>query len=141
MRHHTYGYIYAILAAFFFALIAIIGKGLVSGGTHPFQVSFYQYLFTILILGIWLYLRKPSALRCDRKRFLAFALLGVFGGGATTLLFYSALQYLDAGVTSMLLFINPVYYYNLLRRYKNQKNETDKLYLRSHRRKWGCTCP
>ena len=109
MRHHTYGYIYAILAAFFFALIAIIGKGLVSGGTHPFQVSFYQYLFTILILGIWLYLRKPNEFRCDRKRLCAFALLGVFGGGGTTLLFYSALQYLDAGVTSMLLFINPVY--------------------------------
>ena len=109
MRHHTYGYIYAILAAFFFALIAIVGKGLVSGGTHPFQVSFYQYLFTILILGTWLYLRKPGELRCGRKKFCAFALLGLFGGGATTLLFYSALQYLDAGVTSMLLFINPVY--------------------------------
>jgi len=109
MRHHTYGYIYAILAAFFFALIAIIGKGLISGGTHPLQVSFYQYLFTILILGIWLFFRKPASLRCSRKKLLNFALLGTIGGAGTTLLFYSALKYLDAGITSMLLFIHPVY--------------------------------
>jgi len=109
MKKHTYGYIYAILAAFFFALIAIIGKNLVSGGTHPFQVSFYQYLFTVLILGVWLLFRKPNALRCSGKQLRSFAMLGIFGGAGTTLLFYSALQYLDAGITSMLLFINPVY--------------------------------
>ncbi|MBR0599362.1 DMT family transporter [Sinanaerobacter chloroacetimidivorans] len=109
MRNHTYGYIYAILAAFFFALIAIIGKGLVSGGTHPLQVTFYQYVFTILILGIWLSARKSSALRCNAKQLRSFALLGVIGGAGTNLLFYSALQYLDAGISSMLLFVHPVY--------------------------------
>lgn len=109
MRQHTYGYIYAILAAFFFALIAIVGKGLVSGGTHPLLVTFYQYIFTILLLGIWILIRKPGALRCGRKKLCAFALLGIFGGSGTTLLFYSALQYLDAGISSMLLFIHPVY--------------------------------
>ena len=109
MRQHTYGYLYAVLAAFFFAMIAIIGKDLISGGTHPLQVSLYQYLFTILMLGIWLYFRKRGTLRCSRKTLLDCALLGTVGGAATTLLFYSALNYLDAGVTSMLLFINPVY--------------------------------
>lgn len=109
MKHNTYGYIYAVLAAFFYALIAIIGKGLVSGGTHPLQVTFYQYVFTILILGILLLLRKPSALRCNAKQLGAFALLGIIGGACTNLLFYSALQYLDAGIASMLLFIHPVY--------------------------------
>lgn len=109
MKRTTYGYIYAVLAAFFFALIAIIGKGLVSGGTHPLKLTFYQYLFTILLLGVWLILRKRSAIRCDKKKLLSFALLGVIGGAGTNLLFYSALQYLDAGITSMLLFIHPVY--------------------------------
>ena len=109
MKHSTYGYIYAVLAAFFFALIAIIGKGLVTGGTHPLQVTFYEYLFIILLLGGWLMFRKPHALKCGRKKFLYFILLGVVGGAGTNLLFYSALQYLDAGITSMLLFIHPVY--------------------------------
>ena len=109
MKHHTYGYIYAILAAFFFALIAIIGKNLISGGAHPLQITFYQYVFTNLILGSWLALRKPDALCRAAKRWLDFALLGIIGGAGTTLFFYSALQFLDAGISSMLLFINPVY--------------------------------
>ncbi len=109
MKHHTYGYIYGILAAFFYALVAIVAKPLVMGGTHPFQITFYQYLFTILILGIWISVRNRGAFRCNLKKVGSFALLGVFGGGATNLLFYSALQYLDAGVSSMLLFLHPVF--------------------------------
>lgn len=109
MKNYTYGYLYAIAAAFFFALIAIIGKDLVSGGTHPFQITFYQYVFTVLILGIWLLIRKPDALRCNVKQLRSFAVLGLIGVAGTNLFFYSALQYLNAGVTSMLLFISPVY--------------------------------
>ena len=109
MKNHTFGYFYAILAAFFFALIAIIGKGLISGGMHPFQVTFYQYIFIILILGVWLFFRKKSALKCDVKRLRSFVLLGIIGGAGTNLFFYSALQYLNAGMTSMLLFLSPVY--------------------------------
>ncbi len=109
MKNHTFGYFYAILAGFFFALIAIIGKGLISGGMHPFQVTFYQYIFITLILGAWLFLRKKSALHCDAKRLRSFALLGIIGGAGTNLFFYSALQYLGAGMTSMLLFVSPIY--------------------------------
>jgi drug/metabolite transporter (DMT)-like permease len=109
MKQHTYGYIYGILAAFFYALVAIIAKPLVMEGTHPFQVIFYQYLFTILILGIWISVRCRSAFRCDLKKIGAFALLGIAGGGATNMLFYSTLQYLDAGISSLLLFLHPVF--------------------------------
>ena len=76
MRHHTYGYIYGILAAFFYALVAIVAKPLVMGGTHPFQVTFYQYLFTILILGIWISVRNRSAFRCDLKKDRCFCIAG-----------------------------------------------------------------
>ncbi|HVI39314.1 MAG TPA: DMT family transporter, partial [Anaerovoracaceae bacterium] len=109
MRQHTYGYLYAILAAFLYAMVAVVAKNLVTGGTHPLQITFYQYLFTISILGTWLLIRKPSALRCDVKRICSFALLGIIGGAGTNLLFYSALQYLDAGISSMLLFLHPVF--------------------------------
>lgn len=108
MKHHTYGYIYGILAAFLYALVAIVAKHLVTGGNHPFQITFYQYLFTILILGIWISVRNRNAFRCELKKVGSFALLGVVGGGATNMLFYSTLQYLDAGISSMLLFLHPV---------------------------------
>lgn len=109
MRQHTYGYIYAILAASLYAFVTIVGKTLVTGGVHPLQITFYQYVFTVLILGIWLFLRNPGSLRRDVKTLCAFALLGIIGGGGTNLLYYSALQYLNAGLCAMLLFIHPVY--------------------------------
>lgn len=109
MARHTYGYFYAILAAFLYALVSIVAKHLITGGTHPFQVTFYQYVFTISILGIWILVRNRSAFRCDLKAIFCFALLGILGGGATNMLFYSALQYLDAGISSMLLFLHPVF--------------------------------
>ena len=109
MQHKTYGYIFAVLAAFFYALIAIIGKGLVTGGAHPIQVTFYQYVFTILLLGILFLFQKPGGMRCKPRQLAAFALLGIIGGACTNLLFYTSLKYLDAGIASMLLFIHPVY--------------------------------
>lgn len=109
IRNYTYGYFYAILAAFLYSMVSVVAKGLVSDGIHPVQVTFYQYLFTITILGIWNMLRNPGAMRCSMKQIGTFALLGVIGGACTNILFYSALQYLDAGISSMLLFLHPVF--------------------------------
>jgi hypothetical protein len=60
MRKHTYGYLYAILASFLYSLVAVVAKTLVTGGTHPIQVTFYQYLFTIMIVGTWIYQEQES---------------------------------------------------------------------------------
>ena len=109
MRQHTYGYIYAILAASLYAFVTIIGKTLVTGGVHPLQIAFYQYFFTVIILGTWLFFRTAGGLRRNVKTLGAFALLGIIGGAGTNLLYYSALQYLDAGLCAMLLFFHPVY--------------------------------
>lgn len=109
MKPRTKGYLFALLAAFFFSFIAIIGKGLVGSGIHPIQLSFYQYCFTVLLLTGWIGLRNPIALRPRRKLLGLYALQGIVGSLGSNLLFYGALMYLDAGLTSMLLFVNPVY--------------------------------
>lgn len=109
MKPFTIGYLYAILASFFFALIAIIGKNLITGGIHPFQLLFFQYMITVFLLGCWLMLRQPKSLACSRKTLILFAFQGIVGGAGTSLFFYTALTSLNAGITSMLLFINPVY--------------------------------
>lgn len=109
IKNHTIGYLYAFLAALLYALVSIVAKHLISGGIHPVQATFYQYVFTVAILGLWILLRKPAGFRCSLRKIGYFALLGIFGGGSTNLLFYSALQYLDAGIASMLLFLHPVF--------------------------------
>ncbi len=108
MKQHTYGYLYALLASFLYALVAIISKHLILGGTHPFQITFYQYVFTVLILAAWILIRNPSSLRHGARQIRSFALLGV-GGACTNLCLYSSLQHLDAGVGSMLLFLHPIF--------------------------------
>lgn len=109
MRKHTYGYLYAILASFLYSLVAVVAKTLVTGGTHPVQVTFYQYLLTVLIVGGWILVRNRKAFRVKPKTLCAFALLGIVGGATTNLCFYTALKHLDAGISSMLLFLHPVY--------------------------------
>ena len=109
IQNHTYGYFYAILAAFLYSLVSVVAKNLVMGGTQPLQVTFYQYLFTVLILGIWILIRNRGSFRCEVKKICSFALLGIIGGACTNMLFYSALQYLSAGISSMLLFLHPVF--------------------------------
>ncbi len=109
MKRHSLGYLYGFLAALLYALISIVAKHLITGGSHPVQITFFQYVFTVSILGIWILLRKPDKLRCSIQKIGCFALLGIFGGGSTNLLFYSALKYLDAGIASMLLFLHPVF--------------------------------
>ncbi|HML38371.1 MAG TPA: DMT family transporter [Bacillota bacterium] len=109
IQRHTYGYFYGILSAALYASVSIVAKHLITGGAHPFVILFYQYVFTVAILGIWHLIRNPRALRCDMKKIGYFAILGVAGGGATNLLFYSSLGYLDAGIGSMLLFLHPVF--------------------------------
>ena len=109
MKPRTKGYLFALLAAFFFSFIAIIGKGLVNSGIHPLQLSFYQYCFTVIILTVWIGLRNPAALQPRKKMLGFYALQGIVGSLVSNLMFYGALLYLDAGLTSMLLFVNPVY--------------------------------
>jgi drug/metabolite transporter (DMT)-like permease/N-acetylglutamate synthase-like GNAT family acetyltransferase len=89
--------------------VAVVAKTLVTGGTHPIQVTFYQYFFTVAIVGTWIFIRNRKAFRVDRKTLFAFALLGIVGGASTNLCFYTALKYLDAGISSMLLFLHPAF--------------------------------
>jgi drug/metabolite transporter (DMT)-like permease len=108
VRSSTTGFLYAILAAFLYSLVSVVAKNLVSGGTEPLQVTFYQYIFTVLILAVWILSKNRHSLRCSLRQAGKFALLGIIGGACTNILFYSALQYLNAGIASMLLFLHPV---------------------------------
>jgi len=105
----TKGYFYAILAAFFFAFIAIIGKPLMKSGILPLQLMFYQYGFTIVFLALWLLFKKSGSLIFSKEIGFSLLLQGLIGSVGTNFFFYAALKTLDAGMCSMLLFLNPVF--------------------------------
>lgn len=108
-RGLTKGYVYAMLAAFFFAFIAILGKPLMTSGITPFQLMFYQYGFIIFFLGLWFFFRKSGSLIFKKEVCFSLLLQGLIGSVGTNFFFYAALKTLDAGMCSMLLFLNPVF--------------------------------
>ncbi len=109
MNSHKKGYLYACLAAFFFAFIAIIGKGILRDGIGPFQLLTMQYSFSIIILFVYILMTNRKALKTNWRELRLFMLQGILGSAFTNLLFYTALQTINAGMASLLLFINPVY--------------------------------
>ena len=109
MKSQKKGYLYACLAAFFFAFIAIIGKSILRDGVGPFQLLTMQYSFSILILFVFIFITNRTDLKTNWLEIRLFMLQGILGSAFTSLLFYMALQTINAGMASLLLFINPVY--------------------------------
>jgi len=109
MKKIKIGYFYAILASIFFASIAIFGKLVINGGLGPVKLMVWQYIFTGSTLLIYLLVTKPKSLVLTRKQLIRVMLQGVIGSAGTNFFFYAALQYLNAGICSLLLFTNPLF--------------------------------
>lgn len=109
MSRSKTGYLYALSAAVFFAAIAILSKTVLNSGVGTFELMFWQYACIIVLLAAFLLLKQPETLRIDGRTLRSLALLGLIGSAATNVFFYLALQQLSAGMTSMLLFTNPIF--------------------------------
>lgn len=109
MSHKKAGYLYALLAAVFFASIAILGKQVIQSGVNSIELMLWQYLFTLIMLATYLLIRQPKSLKVSKSELKRLALLGLIGSASTNLFFYLALNYLSAGMSSMLLFTNPIF--------------------------------
>ena len=109
MSHKKAGYLYALLASLFFASIAILGKQVIQSGVNSIELMLWQYLFTLMMLAAYLLIRQPQSLKVSKDELKRLALLGLIGSASTNLFFYLALNYLSAGMSSMLLFTNPIF--------------------------------
>lgn len=103
------GYIYAVLASAFYALISILGKLVFKEGADPLSLIFYQYAITTAVLALGIRLVQPGLFRVSRVQLKQLGMQGILGAFATNMCFFFALQYLNAGIASMLLFTNPVF--------------------------------
>lgn len=108
MNSNKIGYIYVLLSAFFFALIAVIGKTVLNTGINVFDLLVLQYAMAVLILLAYHAVKDIRKLYLSREDLKTVLIQGVIGSSGTTILFYLALEQLDAGIASMLLFTHPV---------------------------------
>lgn len=105
--HHTRGYVYALIAALSYSIVAIFGKFALGVGIKPEVITFWQYALTGIMLGGYFFVTDRSKLRPSKDQLLRFGAIGVFGGMLTNFFYYHALTHLSAGLASMLLFSAP----------------------------------
>lgn len=108
MNSYKTGYIYVLLAAFFFALIAVIGKTVMNTGINVFDLLILQNIAAILFIFAYFAAVDINKLRLDMESLRIVIVQGLIGSAGTTILFYLALQRMNAGIASMLLFTHPV---------------------------------
>lgn len=108
MSKNKIGYIYVLLAAFFFALIAVIGKTIINIGINIFDLLILQNTVALICMLVYFAVVDIKKLHLSRRSLKTVLIQGLAGSTSTTVLFYLALEKLDAGVASMLLFTHPV---------------------------------
>ena len=108
LKSNKLGYLYVFLAAFFFALIAVIGKTAINSGISVYDLLILQYGLAFIILFIYFASTDIKKLRLDSGRLKSILLQGLIGSSLTNIFFYMALERMNAGIASMFLFTHPV---------------------------------
>ena len=96
-------------AAFFFALIAIIGKSAFNIGMRVYDLMIMQNAVSAVIMFVYLWIKDKKSIIISRNQLKRVILQGVFGSTTNTLFFYLALEKINAGIASMLIFTHPVF--------------------------------
>ncbi len=107
MTQTTKGYILGAIAAVSYGTNPLFAVPLYEMGMGVSSVLFYRYLFATLILGAIMLLRGDS-FRLARRDLPLMVLLGIFFAMSSVLLF-EAYKYMDVGLASTLLFVEPVF--------------------------------
>ncbi len=97
------------LAAFFFALIAIIGKSAFNTGMKVYDLLVMQNAVSAVIMFIYLFIKDKKSMILTKGQLKRVIIQGTFGSTATTVFFYLALEKINAGIASMLIFTHPVF--------------------------------
>lgn len=107
MTRTTKGYILGAIAAVSYGTNPLFAVPLYQAGMDVASVLFYRYVFAAMILGCLMLLRGES-LRLARRDIPLMILLGIFFALSSVLLF-EAYNYMDVGLASTLLFVEPVF--------------------------------
>ncbi len=107
MTNNTKGYILGAIAAISYGTNPLFAVPLYKLGMEVPSVLFYRYAFATLILGIIMLIRKNS-FRLKPKEIPMMMGLGVLFALSSALLFESY-RYMDVGLASTLLFVEPLF--------------------------------
>lgn len=102
------GYLFVILAALFWANIAILGRFLFREGMSPYEVVFWRALIACLIVGVYFRLSGKGFFQGIEKRdFPYLMLLGSIGVGFNYLGFIASIKYIKIATALLILYTFP----------------------------------
>ena len=77
MNKNGIGYIYVLLASFFFALIAVIGKTIINIGINIFDLLILQNASALIIMLVYFSVSDIKKLFLERKSLMTVMVQGI----------------------------------------------------------------
>jgi drug/metabolite transporter, DME family len=102
------GYVYVAMAALMWAISGPSAKYLFGHGVTPFQLVQLRLTIGIVLLFVWLLVRRPALLRIARRDFLYFFLLGTTGMAMVQFTYLVAISKIKVAAAVLLQYLAPV---------------------------------
>lgn len=97
-----------LLSAIYFGFVPLLMKTVYAGGGNSFTAAFLRFALSIPVLFVVLKL-KGTDLRITREEFRHFLIVTAFGYAGTTLLVFTAYNYIPTGMTTTIHFLYPTF--------------------------------
>ena len=97
-----------LLSAIYFGFVPLLMKTVYAGGGNSFTAAFLRFAFSIPVLFVVLKI-KGVDLRITREELKHFLIITAFGYAGTTLLVFTAYNYIPTGMTTTIHFLYPTF--------------------------------
>lgn len=97
-----------LLSAIYFGFVPLLMKTVYAGGGNSFTAAFLRFALSIPVLFVVLKV-KGTDLRITREEFRHFLIITAFGYAGTTLLVFTAYNYIPTGMTTTIHFLYPTF--------------------------------
>ncbi len=101
------GYVFVALSAAGFGLLSVLIKLSYSLGAEPMTLLAARFLVALVVIWILALVVDRDALRISRKDLVYIAVVGPFGVGYCSILYFYSLQFVDASLFAALLYTYP----------------------------------
>lgn len=102
-------YILVLFAGIFWGVIGTFGRLLMNIGFQPIEVAFCRLFFGFLILFLYAFIFKPSALKITLKGLVYTIIIGVFSQALFNLLYFNSIERVGIAVAAVLLYTAPIF--------------------------------
>lgn len=108
MKPHSLGIIQIVLSGLMFSFIGLVGKIAFERGILSMELLGYRFVFSVVILFIYMMLFNRGLLKTSFKNILLFGALGIGGYSMMAIMFFFALESISSSLTVLLLYTYPI---------------------------------